>query len=98
MQELYDEERRHLALNNGHEVDAVPEDADEVMVRRGDDGGYILGLARPLLGLEEVVAHRAADHAFPVLLQEDVPRGVDQEQAVDHPKGRGLGHGARTGQ
>jgi len=84
VQELDNEQRRDLALDDGHKVDPVAEDADEVVVRRGDDGRHVLGLGGALLRLEEVVAHGAAHHTLPVLLQEDVPGGVHQEQAVDH--------------
>lgn len=85
MQKLDDEERRHLALYDSHEVDAVPEHADEVVMRRGNHGRNVLRLRGALLRLEEIVADGAADHAFPVLLQENVPRSVYEEQAVDHP-------------
>ena len=84
MQELNDEERRDLTLDDRHKVDPVAENADEVVVRRGDDRRDILRLGGALLGLEEVVAHGATHHTLPVLLQEDVPGGVHQEQAVDH--------------
>ena len=84
VQELDDEQRRHLALDDGHKVDPMPEHTDQVVVRRGDHRRDVLRLGGSFLGLEEVVAHRAADHALPVLLQENVPRGVDEEQAVDH--------------
>lgn len=53
-------------------------------MRRGDHRRHVLRLRGPLLRLKEVVTDGAADDALPVLLQEDVPRGVDQEQAVDH--------------
>lgn len=94
MQELDDEERRHLALDDGHEENLVAVDAEEVVVRRGDHRRHVLRLRGPLLRLEEVVTDGAADDALPVLLQEDVPRGVDQEQAVDHDCG---GAGRTTG-
>lgn len=94
MQELDDEERRHLALDDGHEENLVAVDAEEVVVRRGDHRRHVLRLRGPLLRLEEVVTDGAADDALPVLLQEDVPRGVDQEQAVDHDCG---GEGRTTG-
>lgn len=87
MKELDDEERRHLALDDGHEEDLVAVDAEEVVVRRGDHRRHVLRLRGPLLRLEEVIADGAADDALPVLLQEDVPGGVDQEQAVDHGGG-----------
>lgn len=90
MQELDDEQRRDLALDDRHEVDAMAEHADEVVMRRGDDRRDVLRLGGALQRLEEVVTHGAADHALPVLLQENVPRGVHQEQAVDH-SGRRLG-------
>lgn len=89
MQELDDEERRHLALDDGHEVDAVAQHADQVVVRRGDHRRDVLWLGGTLLRLEEVVANGAAHHALPVLLQEDVAGRVYQEQAVDHLGWRG---------
>ena len=84
MQELDDEQRRNLALDDGHKVDPVAENTDEVVVWRGNDWWDILRLGGSLLGLEEVVAHGATHYTLPVFLQEDVPGGVHQEQAVDH--------------
>ena len=84
MQELDDKERRHLALNDGHKVDAMPEHADEVVVRSGDHRRHVLGLAGALLRFEEVVAYGATHNALPVLLQEYVPRRVDEEETVYH--------------
>lgn len=95
MQELDDEERRHLTLYDSDEVDAMSQHADEVVVGRGDDRRDVLRLTRSLLSLEKVIAHGAAHHALPVLLQEDVPRGVDQEQTVYHPDCDGMGAGRR---
>lgn len=77
VQKLDDEKRRHLTLDDRHEVDAVPEHADQVVVRRGYHRGDVLRLRGAFLRLEEVVAHGAADDALPVLLQENVPGGVD---------------------
>lgn len=94
VQEFDDEERRHLALDNGHEEDLVAVDAEQVVVGRGDHRRHVLRLRGPLLRLEEVVADGAADDALPVLLEEDVPRGVDEEQAVDHGCG---GRSSRRG-
>lgn len=79
VQELDDEERRYLTLDDGHEEDLVAVDAKEVVVRRGDHRRHVLRLRGPLLRLKEIVADGAANDALPVLLQEDVPRGVDQE-------------------
>ena len=96
VQELDDEERRHFALDDGHEVDPMPEHTDKVVVRRRDHRRDVLWLGGALLCLKEVVAHWAADHALPVLLQENVPWGVYEEQAVDHfgwrPEGKGYEH------
>lgn len=72
MQKLDDKQRRHLALNDRHKVDAMPEDADKIVMRRGDHWWNILWFGSTLQGLEEVVTHGAADHALPVLLQENV--------------------------
>ena len=72
VQELDDKQRRHLALDDRDKVDAMPEHTDKVVMRRGDDRWDVLWLGGSLLCLEEVVAHRAADHTLPVLLQEDV--------------------------
>lgn len=88
MQELDDEQRRNFALDHGHEVDAMPEHVDEVVVRRRDHRRNVLRLAGSLLRLKKIIAHRAAHHALPVLLQEDVSRGVHQEQTVDHLRQR----------
>ena len=84
MQELDDEQRRNLALDDGHKVDPVAENADEVVVWRGNDWWDILRLGGSLLGLEEVVAHGATHYTLPVLLQEYISRVVNQKQAVDH--------------
>lgn len=84
VQELDDEQRRDLSLDDGQEEDLAPEDADEVVVRSLQHRGHILGLRGFLLGLEEVIAHAAADDTLPVFLKEDVPRVIDKEQAVDH--------------
>lgn len=48
------------------------------------DRRHILGFHGFLLGLEEVIAHTAADDTLPVFLQEDVSRMIDEKQAVDH--------------
>lgn len=95
MQELDDEERRHLTLDDGYEEDLVAVDTKEVVVRRGDHRRHVLSLRGPLLRLKEVVTDGAADDALPVLLQEDVPRGVDQEQTVDHGCSGAGGTGAK---
>lgn len=84
VQKLDDEQRRNLTLDHSHEVDAMSEHVDEVVVRRGDHRRNVLRLAGALLRLEEVITHWAAHHALPVLLQEDISRGVHQEQTVDH--------------
>lgn len=73
VQKLDDKQRRDLTLDHCNEVDAVPEHADKVVVRRGDDWRDILRLSGAFLSLKEVVTHGAADHALPVLLQENVP-------------------------
>ena len=49
------------------------------MVRRGDDGRDVVVVGGFILGVEEVVHHAAGDDALPVLLQEHIPRRVDQE-------------------
>lgn len=53
-------------------------------MRRGDHRRHVLRLRGPLLRLKEVVTDGAADNALPVLLKEYVPRGVDEEETVDH--------------
>lgn len=60
-------------MYDSDKVDAMPEHADKIVMWRGYHRRDILRLRGSLLGLEEVVAHRAADHALPVLLQENVP-------------------------
>lgn len=77
MQELDDKERRDLTLDDRHKVDVMPEHTDKVVMRRGDNWWDILWLSSSLLGLKEVVAHGAADHTFPVLLQENIPWSVN---------------------
>lgn len=77
VQELDDKQRWHLTLDDRNKVDAMPQHTDEVVMRCGDDWWDVLWLSGAFLRLKEVVAHGAADHALPVLLQENVPRGVD---------------------
>lgn len=79
VKELNDKERRHLCLNDSYKEYLVPEHIDEVVVRGRDDRWDILRLSCTFLGLEEVIAHGTAHNTLPVLLQEDVPRGVHQE-------------------
>lgn len=57
VQKLDDEQRRNLALDHSHEVDAMSEYVDEVVVRRGDHRRNVLRLAGTLLRLEEVITH-----------------------------------------
>ncbi len=85
MQELDDEQRRHFALDHGHEVDAMAEHVNEVVMRGRDHRRDVLRFRGSFQSLEEVIADGSADHALPVLLQKDVPGRVHQEQAVDHP-------------
>lgn len=73
VQKLDDKKRRHLALDDCYKVDAMPEHADKVVVWCGDHWWDVLWLCGTLLRLKEVITHRAADHALPVLLQENVP-------------------------
>lgn len=77
VKKLDDKQWWHLALDYGYEVDAMAEHANQVVMRRRDDRWNVLRLSGALLCLKEVVTHGAADHAFPVLLQENVPWGVD---------------------
>lgn len=84
MQELDHKQRRHFALNDGHEVDAMSEHVNEEVMRGRDHRGNVLRFRGSLQSLEEVIADGSADHALPVLLQKDVPRRVHQEEAVDH--------------
>lgn len=95
MKELNDKERRDLCLNHSHEEDLVPVNAQQVVVRGGDNWRHVFCLGGSLLGLKEVITHRTANHAFPVFLQEDVSRGVDQEKAVNHGEDAG-GRGTRV--
>lgn len=84
MEELNDEERGHFRLYDRHKEDFVSVDADEEVVRGGDDGGHILHVGCSFLSFEEIVTHRLADDTLPVLLQEYVPGRIDKKQAVDH--------------
>lgn len=79
VKELDDKERRDLCLDDSYKEYFVPEHIDEVVVRGRDDRRDILGLSCTFLSLEEVIAHGTTHNTFPVLLQEDVPRGVHQE-------------------
>lgn len=73
VQELNDKQWWHLTLDDCNEVDAMPKHTDKVVMRCGDHWRDVLWLSGTFLGLKEVVTHRAADHALPVLLQENVP-------------------------
>ncbi len=84
MQELNDKQWRDLSLDDRQEEELAPVYGDEIVVWGLQDRGHILGVRRLLLGLEEVIAHTPADDTLPVFLQEDVPRVINQEQAVDH--------------
>jgi len=84
MEELDDKQRRHLALYDGHEVDAMSEHVNEVVVRGRDHRRHVLRFRCPFQRLEKVIANGSADHTLPVLLQKDIPRCVNQEKAVDH--------------
>jgi len=84
VQKLDDEQRRHLTLDDRDKVDPMPEHTDKVVMGCGYHRRDVLRLSGAFLRLKEVVAHGAADHALPVLLQENVSGGVHEEQAVDH--------------
>lgn len=84
VQELNDEERRHFGLDDREEEELSPVYGDEIVVWGLQDRGHILRVHCLLLGLEKVIAHTPADHTLPVFLQEDVPRVINQEQAVNH--------------
>lgn len=84
MEELNDKQRRHLALYDGHEVDAMSEHVNEVVVRGRDHRRHVLRFRGPFQRLEKVIANGSADHTLPVLLQKDIPRCVNQEKTVDH--------------
>jgi hypothetical protein len=84
VKEFNDKQRRDLCLDYSHKEDLVPVNTQEVVVRGGDDRRHIFCLGSSLLGLEEVITHRAADHTFPVFLQENISGRVNQEKAVNH--------------
>lgn len=84
MQKLDDKQRRHLALYDSYEVDAMAEHVDEVMMRGRDHRRHVLRFRDAFKSLEKVIAHGPADHRLPVLLQEDITRCINQEKTVDH--------------
>lgn len=84
MKEFNDKQRRDLCLNHSHKKDLVSVNAQEVVVRSGDNRRHIFCLSGPLLGLKEVITNRTADYTFPVFLQENISRGVDQEKTMNH--------------
>lgn len=72
VQKLNNKQRWHLALDDCNKVDTMPEHADKVVMRCGDHRWDVFRLGGTLLCLKEVVAHRAADNALPMLFQEDI--------------------------
>lgn len=84
VQELDHKQWRDLVLDDREEEEFPPVDGDEVVVGGLQDRGHILRIHRLLFRLKEVVADTPADDTFPVLLQEDVSRVINEEQAVDH--------------
>lgn len=54
------------------------------MVRGRDNWWYVFCLCSSLLCLKKVITNRTADHTFPMFLQENISRGVDQEKAMNH--------------
>ena len=74
----------HFCLYDRHKEDFIPIDADEVVMRCWDDRRHILNIDCFLLSFEEIITHRLAHNAFPVLLQEYITRTVYKKQAVDH--------------
>lgn len=84
MKKFNDEKWWYFCLDHCHKEDFVPINTQEIVMRGRNHGGHVFCLGSPLLCLEEVVTHGAADYAFPVLLQEDVSRWINQEEAVNH--------------
>lgn len=84
MQELNDKQWRNFSLDDRQEEELVPVYGDEIVVWGLQDWGHILRLHCLLPRLEKVITHTPADDTLPVLLQEDVPRVINQEQTVDH--------------
>lgn len=84
MEEFNDKKRWHFCLYDRHKKDFLSVDADEEVVRGGDDGRHIFHIGCSFLSFKEIVTHRLADDALPVLLQEYVPRRIYKKQAVDH--------------
>lgn len=78
------EERWHFCLYDRHKEDFIAIDADEVVMWRGDDRRHVLDIDCFLLSFEEIITHRLAHNALPVLLQEYITRTVYKKQAVDH--------------
>lgn len=54
------------------------------MMRGRNNWWYIFCLSSSLLCLKKIITNRTADHTFPMFLQENIARGVDQEKAMDH--------------
>lgn len=84
VQKLNDKQRRDFILDDGEKEELPPVYGDEVVVRGLQDRGHILRIHRLLLRLEKVIANAPADDTFPVLLQENISRVVNEKQTVDH--------------
>ena len=54
------------------------------MVGGGNNWGNVLIGSSLVLGVSEVVHNTPGDDTLPVLLQENIPGGVDQEQTMNH--------------
>lgn len=57
---------------DGHKKKVAAQDAEEVVVGRGDDRGDVLIVVGLPLGIKEVVTDGTRDDALPVLLHEHI--------------------------
>lgn len=71
-------------MDHSHKKDLVAVNAQEVVVRGRNNWRHVFCLSSSLLRLKKVITNRTADHTLPVFFQENVSRGVDQEETVDH--------------
>lgn len=84
VQKLNDKQWRDFILDDREKEKLPPVYGDEVVVWGLQDRGDIFRIHRLLFRLEKVIANTPTDDTFPVLLQENISRVINEEQTVDH--------------
>lgn len=84
VQKLNDKQWRDFILDDREKEKLPPVDGDEVVVWGLQDRGHIFRIHRLLFRLEKVIANTSTDDTFPVLLQENISRVINEKQTVDH--------------